>query len=338
MVFAKKARLADKFGYTKQNCMKAKHILILTAALALCSSGFCQTDSVQTGSNRPSQLETGVFLTTDQGETWKPADTGLPKDSKVSGWVVARNNSIFLASVNYGIFKSSDGKSWSSCGAGLPKGALPSTIAIHDNVLFVGSYGKGVFSSNDYGNTWKTSGNGIDDLAVHCFYSQDNKLFAGTDRGIYTSENYGISWTHVTGTMHVNEFREADGVLFASTNHGALRSEDRGKNWSWAWSGSPLFALATDGGKVFSLGEANRIYGGQITDQKWFMPDVFLSSYTFRITPASPPILLPPWKNVFRSLRENRPFENTGLPVDMSFDNLLVTPFGILVARKGGGC
>jgi hypothetical protein len=58
----------------------------------------------------------------------------------------------------------------------------------------------------------------------------------------------------------------------------------------------------------------------------------------FRITPASPPVLLTPWKNVFRSLRENRPFRNIGLPADMSFNNILVTPFGILVGRKNDGC
>lgn len=319
--------------------MKAKHILTLITALALCTSGLCQTgtDSVQTGVGRPPQIETGVFLTTDQGETWKRADTGLPSDAGISGWVIARNNTIF-ASSNNDVFKSFDGKSWSSSSAGLPKDILTATIALHDNILFLGTYGKGVFSSNDYGNTWKASGSGVEKMIVRCFHSQDNKLFAGTDQGIYASENYGVSWTHVTGTMHVNEFREADGVLFASTNHGALRSEDHGGTWTWAWSGSPLSALATDGGKVFSLGVANRVYSGQISDQKWFMPDVMLSTYTFQITPASPPMLLPPWKNVFRSLRENRPFQNKGLPADMSFNNILVTPFGILVARKGNGC
>jgi hypothetical protein len=318
--------------------MKAKLILVFSAALALCATGFCQSDSVYTGNSTPPKIKTGVFLTTDQGENWKAADAGLPDEADVSSWAVTRNNTIFMASVSHGVFKSTDGISWASSSGNLPKGLLTATLTVHDNILFLGSYGKGVFSSNDYGNSWKAANKGVENLAIRCFHSQDNKLFAGTEKGIYASDNYGASWTHVTGNMQINDFREAGGVLFASTNQGALRSEDRGATWDWAWSGSPLLALATDGAKVFSLGEANRVYTGQISDKKWFMPDMMLANYTFRITPASPAILLPPWKNVFRSLRENRPFQNNGLPADMSFNSILVTPFGILVARKNNGC
>jgi hypothetical protein len=241
--------------------MKAKRIHILFAALVLGTTGFCQ----------PPKNETGVFLTTDQGETWKPASKGLPNDVNISSWVVTRNNAVVMATLNYGVFKSSDGKSWNRTSQG---------------------------------------------MNIHCFHAQDNTLFAGTDKGIYASMNEGTSWTHITGDMQVNDFTETDGVLLASTNLGTLRSEDRGKSWDQAWLKNALLpAPGADSMKVSPV-EGN----------------------TFRITPASPPVLLTPWKNSFRSLRENRPFQNIGLPADMSFNNILVTPFGILIARKSGGC
>ncbi|MBT1707280.1 hypothetical protein KK062_03560 [Fulvivirgaceae bacterium PWU5] len=285
--------------------MKAKRINILFAALVLGTTGFCQ----------PPKNETGVFLTTDQGETWKPASTGLPNDANISSWVVTRNNTIVITTLNYGVFKSFDGKSWDRTGHGLPKDILASSIADHSDILFIGSFGKGVFSSRDHGNSWKEASTGLNTTNIHCFHAQDNTLFAGTDKGIYASSNEGMSWTLVTGNMRVNNFREAGGILFASTNLGTLRSEDRGESWDRSWVENALSAPGADSVKV-SPSEEN----------------------TFRITPASPPVSLTPWKNVFRSLRENRPFRNIGLPADMSFNNILVTPFGILVARKNDGC
>lgn len=298
--------------------MKAKHIIILSAALVLSATGFSQQE----------KIKTGVFLTTDQGETWKPASAGLPEDADISSWAVTRNNTIVITTLNYGFFRSFDGKSWERISKGLPKDILTSTIAVHGSTLFIGSYDKGIFLSRDHGNTWNTSSTGIDNLSIRCFYSQDNTLFAGTDKGIYASANDGISWAHVTGNMQVNDFREVNGVLIAGTNPGTLRSEDRGRTWDWVWSGNALLALATDSVQVSSMGDGNRVDKDQTSD----------ASSTFRITPASPPVLLAPWKNVFRSLRENRPFRNTGLPTDMRFNNILVTPYGILVARENSGC
>jgi hypothetical protein len=322
MRFTKKVACVDRFGYTKTNRMKAKRIKVLLAALVLATTGFCQ----------PPKNEAGVFLTTDQGETWKPASTGLPDDANISSWVVTRNNAIVMTTLNYGVFKSFDGKSWNRSGHGLPKDILASSIADHSNMLFIGSFGKGIFSSRDHGNSWKESSTGLNALNIHCFYAQDNTLFAGTDKGIYASRNEGTSWTHITGNMRVNDFREADGVLFASTNLGELRSEDRGESWS-----AP-YAHCTDSTKSLFRNDGDSVYLGQVNDKRSFMPDMLSASHTFRITPASPPVLLTPWKNSFRSLRENRPFQNTGLPADMSFNNILVTPYGILVARKNGGC
>jgi hypothetical protein len=308
--------------------MKANPILLISAMLAICASGFSQ----------PPKIKTGVFLTTDQGDTWNPASTGLPDDTDVSAWVVTQSNTVLMTTLNYGVFRSTDGKSWNRTSAGLPKNTLTATIAVHGGIPFIGSYEKGIFASHDNGNSWKASSSGLGNMSIRCFYSQDNTLFAGTDKGIYASANYGVSWTHVTGNMQINDFKEADGVLIAGTSLGPLRSENHGVTWDSTLPENAQNALATDSVQVFSSGDNNHVYIGQLSDRKSFMPDLQPASQTFRITPVSPPVLLTPWKNVFRSLRENKPFRNTGLPADVSFSNILVTPFGILVAQKNSGC
>lgn len=295
MCFAKKTGRLDTFGHTKTKCMKAKLIILFSAAF-IGVNAFCQ----------PPKTETGVFMSTDQGETWKPAGTGLPDDLGISSWIVARNNAVFMTTFLNGVYRSFDGKSWDRIGNGLPKDIVAEAITVHGNSLFIGSHAKGIFASHDNGNTWKEASTGLDNRNVRCFYSLDNKLFAGTEKGIYASENDGVSWKHLTEDMLINNFEEADGVLLASTNRGTLRSENRGGTWASVLSSSDSV----------------------------FTPP----AHTFRITPASPPLLLAPWKNIFRSLRENRPFQNGGLPANMSFNHILVTPFGILVAQKGGGC
>lgn len=294
MCFAKKRECLDTFGYTKTKHMKAKLIILISAAL-VCVNAFSQ----------PPKPETGVFMSTDQGETWKPAGEGLPGDLNISAWVVARNNAVFITTFLDGVYRSFDGKSWDRIGNGLPKDIVAEAIAVHGSSLFIGSHAKGIFASHDNGKTWKEASTGLDNMNVRCFYSQENKLFAGTEKGIYASENNGASWTHLTGDMPINNFEEADGVLSVGTNRGTLRSENRGGTWGWASADSV------------------------------FVPT---PPPTFRITPASPPMLLAPWKSIFRPLRENRPFQNGGLPANMPFNRILVTPFGILVSQKGGGC
>jgi photosystem II stability/assembly factor-like uncharacterized protein len=61
----------------------------------------------------------GFFVSTDNGESWNPSNTGLPSDPLITTIHVAANQNLFAAVDNNGIFKSTDnGSNWNSINNG----------------------------------------------------------------------------------------------------------------------------------------------------------------------------------------------------------------------------
>ena len=115
----------------------------------------------------------GVFRSTDGGNTWVPADAGLPVDSSgafpgVISLAISpaftTDGALFMGTDAAGVFRSvNGGNTWVPADAGLPvdsSGAFPGVIlAISpafatDGALFMGTDVAGVFRSVNGGNTW----------------------------------------------------------------------------------------------------------------------------------------------------------------------------------------
>lgn len=151
---------------------------------------------------------TGVFKSTDGGNTWARALTGLPKKGIYS----------LAASPNYAA----------------------------DQTLFAGMWEGGVYKSTNGGGSWSNASSGLGNLRVWVValspaFGTDQTLFAGTDGGLYRSTNGGGSWsqlTHTIGTRRItsialsSEFA-ADRTLYVGSNNGGVfRSTDGGATWS----------------------------------------------------------------------------------------------------------
>jgi hypothetical protein len=291
-----------------------------------------------------------VYVSKDEGDSWVRNDTGLPADISVNAWVLS-GDVVTLSSEKYGIYTSYDGlKTWQAAtGKGLPKGVRIKTLVNHNHMLFAGSYQHGVYASNDIGNTWKKCSEGIANISVRALYSQKGALYAGTDTGIFRSQDNGQHWTQVTQGgmqvnaftswqgMQVNAFTAGNGTLYAATHAGALRSED-GVRWTWSWKGKALFNVSAGDGKIAFMGDTGEVYACTAGTDNWVIFDSPFSQQTFRITPASGPLLVAPWRKTFRSIREHGVFRHDGLPENRAFNQILVTPFGVLVAAGNDGC
>src|SRR3989441_2369104 len=100
--------------------------------------------------------------------------------------------------------------------------------------VYAGSFGRGVFKSEDGGKTWTGVNEGMTDPYVYVVVvAPDRAVFAGTLRGgIFRSKNGGKSWAPVnTGLdrLETQVLLAHQGVLYAGTGSGVYRSKNGGE-------------------------------------------------------------------------------------------------------------
>ena len=93
----------------------------------------------------------GVFLSTNNGTSWTPVNSGLPEYTTVNALVVSGTN-LFAGTQGAGVFLSTNsGTSWIAVNSGLPTpGVQPTTsvwsLAVSGTYLFAGTQGSGLWS------------------------------------------------------------------------------------------------------------------------------------------------------------------------------------------------
>jgi photosystem II stability/assembly factor-like uncharacterized protein len=116
----------------------------------------------------------GIFLSTDNGITWDPVNTGLQVYASVNA-LVAHNGNLF-AGTDIGIFLSTDnGSSWNMVDANPTL-----SLALSGNNLFAGTYYIRVILSTDNGASWNSVGDGLSDSTVYTLIANGTNLFTGT--------------------------------------------------------------------------------------------------------------------------------------------------------------
>jgi photosystem II stability/assembly factor-like uncharacterized protein len=126
-----------------------------------------------------------------------------------------------------------------------PIPTLPSIQAVTvtgEHVLYAGSFGRGVFRSDDRGKTWAPVNTGMTDpfiLSLAC--SKDGAIYAGTFRaGVFKSHNGGDSWEAVNSGLKRLEVKALlihGGVLYAGTGDGLYRRRLDEDQWSVVTNG-----------------------------------------------------------------------------------------------------
>lgn len=174
-----------------------------------------------------------IYKTEDNGQNWNVLNPGM-KAAFIWSIVVNSQNQIF-AGTEMGVFTSTDnGKSWIE--TGLNNTDVRSLVRVSD-VLYAGTWGKGVYKSEDNGQTWTAVNKGLSCLAVHALtVSSKGEIYAGTfGGGVFKSVNNGSDWTDLnTGYPYIWALGiTSNGTLYAGTyGGGAYYSADGGSTWS----------------------------------------------------------------------------------------------------------
>lgn len=199
--------------------------------------------------------DSGLYRSTDGGQTWHPAYQSLNLSEALITMTVAvspnfaQDQTVF-AGVPGGILTSTDGgQAWRITQLPDPPPVVISlAVSPHyaqDNTVLAGTLEDGVFLSTTSGQRWVLWNFGLLDthilrVVLSPNFAQDKTVFAATETGIFRSTNGGKSWRPTEFpadaapvlSLASSPGYADDGILLAGTEaHGLFQSTDGGNSW-----------------------------------------------------------------------------------------------------------
>lgn len=195
------------------------------------------------------KMNTGIFRSTDGGETWEESNVGLENyNINALSWQAP----YLCAGTDFGIFRSLDtGKTWVKFV--IPRLDPPIlSIERFGNALYIGSETK-TMRSADEGKTWDSLRVGASAL-----WAQDSIIIAGGCGGTVRSTNYGKTWGRLDTFNCVRSYLyDKEGTLYAGMQYvfTLAYSKDKGATWRRFTNGlqNPIvYGLAEYGDYIYS--------------------------------------------------------------------------------------
>ena len=168
---------------------------------------------------------------------WIQLDDGMTMDGvrALDAW----GNRLYAGTDN-GIFISQDhGRTWHTTEFKI----AVSTITVDGNTVYAGTWGKGIFRSDDSGETWKPIRDGLRTYESGQ-YGEVRRILVMFDeiinvmyhRGTYVSNDRGETWHDVSEEWmagnSIYSMTEFDGYLWSAISRGSMvRSPDDGRTW-----------------------------------------------------------------------------------------------------------
>ena len=192
----------------------------------------------------------GLFRSTDEGRTWLPVGSGLPRELRVDALGHSSRNR--LAGTERGLYVSrDDGGSWSRPARGV-SGDLKVWEFANLGPRVYCATANGVWSSMDHGQSWTPVGRRLDGTNVLSLVVVGELMFAGTDRrGVHVLRSPTGDWEEISaglpGEAQVFQFAVRRGVLFAALySKGIFRFDPESRIWTSRGPEWPLRLVATD--------------------------------------------------------------------------------------------
>lgn len=196
-----------------------------------------------------------VFRSTDGGESWSPAGSGLG-GRRVHDLAVVRASGVAFAATDDGVFRSADrGLTWTPP---VTSTGPASTLAVPPSpagVVYAGHRGPGVFKSTDGGVSWRSANSGLAAIGVNDFAiapSNPTVLYARTTEAkVLRSLDGGATWQPGAGidglplalAVHPRNPRTAFAAGFQG---GIWKTTDAGATWRQVNSPETVCMVALD--------------------------------------------------------------------------------------------
>lgn len=197
------------------------------------------------------EISESLFKTTNGGDTWTVANSGLPEHCRVQALAIDPSDPDTLyAGVVYGssaLYRSVDGAvTWEPIGADLPMyGNTVMTLVIDaksPSTLYAGTSDLGIFKSTNHAENWapiNTGQTASSILALAIDPATSAILYTGgAERGLFKSINEGGAWREIHIDMAFAPIfslaadPESQGAIFTGSQGSIYRSVDDGVHWN----------------------------------------------------------------------------------------------------------
>jgi uncharacterized repeat protein (TIGR01451 family) len=195
----------------------------------------------------------GLHTSSDGGRSWTTVDFGGPRIHTVHAIAESPvDGTVFISADDGQVWRLVGGAFWDFASR-LPGGAshTPWTLAADPVVagrLYAGTFGDGVYRSDDYGDTWtKVSGPQFpNNGSIHVFDLEfdpeisPTTLWAGTSVGIFFSQDGGVTW--IDASTGLGKFKEVRSIAFGPVDPSPTAT---GSMYVATWGGG-VFELPSD--------------------------------------------------------------------------------------------
>ena len=286
----------------------------------------------------------GIYLSSDTGKTWTPANSGLTRGNITA--LSISGSSVFAGTDGGGIFLSTNnGGSWTAVNSSVTA-AYVNAFAFSGGDVYAGTSG-GFFLSANNGTSWTPANSGSTATDLNALASSGGNIFAGTALGgIFLSSDNGANWKAVDSGMTstgINTLAIQGTNIFAGTNDaGVFLSTNNGTSWAAVHSGMTavqVWTIAADSTDVFA-GTSGGAYHSTNNGTSWTAIDNGLTSTFVRAIAISDTSIFAATSGggVFRSTDKgaNWTAVNTGLTNSYVY-SLVVIGSNIFAGTNGGG-
>lgn len=164
------------------------------------------------------------------------------KDFEINA--LSDNYTYLFACSDGGIFRSLDnGNNWFQVNNGLSPRMVSQFVALDEKIFAVTKYSL----SETLGNLYFSSDLGVnwiyqalpEQAKVQNLVAEASDLIAGSDKGIFVSNDYGMTWDKLSlelGSSGTRALAVKSNYIYASNGAEVFRSVNRGSNWQLVWS------------------------------------------------------------------------------------------------------
>ena len=173
----------------------------------------------------------GVNLSTDNGNTWLPKNTGFTDDDIRE--IAVNGSTLVAASYNAGLWISTNsGASWAKVGGTL-NNVYVRKVAIIANKIFAGN-GSGLYVSTDNGSSWALVGNGLPASNINSIAVSGTTMYVNSNGAIYSSTNSGATWATQSSSGNYFDCMAIKGtnVIGGTSGSGVYLSTNNGVTWT----------------------------------------------------------------------------------------------------------
>ena len=280
-----------------------------------------------------------IYFSTDNGITWEDRSMGLPPKTSIGlGGVAVSTTLLGVATKENGVylFKFQD-NIWTK----IPTDHLIiknniGAMTFHQGKIFVGTQFGGVFFSADNGKNWINLNTGLDNLTVRKLVEIDNRLYAGTNAGLYSYNEPKQKWELEYGnnSLQVNGITEYKGSIYIGTNQGAFATLKNQKDWKQLLADYSLHNIGSDENTIYAM-TYNELFSSADNGNTWQSQQYGLPKdlYTFNVVKNANTIFAAQWNGIYYKTNSNEIWKlaGKGIPENYAINNL--NSFnGILIA------